>query len=151
MIHSFNSLVDAYASPIKGNIGVNADGTAYIETDDRPIEEIRAEKKKQAEDLRDSLYEQGVKIGDYWFQTSLWSKINFMGIAAIGKDYPGWKTLDKQTVTITPVMAGQIMDAIGAQTSLIHEACETHKAAIEDAVELYKYDISTGWPEVFSS
>ena len=151
MIHKFDCLADAYASDIKGVVGANSDCTAYIETDDTPIEESRAEKKNQVEELRDSLYEQGVKVGDKWFQTSLWSKISFLGIAAMGKDYPGWKTMSGEAVTITATLAGQIMDAIGAQTSLIHEACETHKAAIEDAVELYKYDISTGWPDVFSS
>lgn len=149
MIHKFDCLADAYSSGIKGNIGVRPDGTAYIEKDERPIEEIRAEKKNQVEELRDSLYEQGVKVGGLWFQTSLWSKINFMGIAAMGKDYPDWKTLDRQTVTITPVMAGQIMDAIGAQTSLIHEACETHKTDIDNATDLYGYNINTGWPETF--
>lgn len=149
MIHKFDFLSDAYASDIKGLVGVTSDGTAYIETDDRPIEEIRAEKKRQVEYFRDSLYEQGVKVGGAWFQTSLWSKINFMGIAAMGKDYPGWKTLDKQIVTITGVMAGQIMDAIGVQTAAIHATCEAHKTAIDNATDLYGYNMSIGWPEVF--
>lgn len=149
MIHKFNCLADAYGSSTKGIVGVNADGSAYIETDDRPIEEIRAEKKDQVEALRDILYEQGVKVDAYWFQTSMWSKINFMGIASGSKNYPGWKTLDKQTVTITPVLAGQVMDAIGLQTAAIHSACETHKANIDATTELYNYDMSVGWPEVF--
>ena len=149
MIYKLDCLAKAYASGIKGVPGVNLDGSAYIETDDRSIEEIRDEKKRQVEELRDSLYEQGVKVDTYWFQTSLWSKINFMGIASGSKNYPGWKTLDKQTVTITPAMAGQIMDAIGVQTAAIHTACEAHKAAIDKATDLYGYDINTGWPETF--
>lgn len=151
MTYTFGTLADAYASDIKGVVGINADGTAYIETDDRPIEEIRADKKSQVEALRDSLYEQGVKVDDYWFQTSLWSKISFLGIAAMGKDYPGWKTMAGEVVTITAVMAGQIMAATGTQTALIHANCEAHKQAIEKATELYNYDINTGWPEVFTT
>ena len=151
MIHKYNCLADAYTSDIKGVTCVSVDGTAYIETDDRPIDEIRTEKKDQVEALRDSLYEQGVKVGDYWFQTSLWSKTSFLGIAAMGKDYPGWKTMSGEGVIITAALAGQIMAAIGSQTAMIHANCEAHKAAIEKATDLYEYDINTGWPEVFSS
>lgn len=149
MIYKFDCLADAYTSPSKGNVGVNSDGTAYIETDDRPIEEIRTEKKNQVEELRDSLYEQGVKVGGFWFQTSLWSKISYLGIAAMGKDYPGWKTMSGDVVTITATLAGQIMTAIGTQTALIHTNCENHKAVIDKADDLYNYEIYTGWPEVF--
>lgn len=149
MIHKFEKLSEAYASDINGVIGVNADGTAYIETDDIPIEEIRAEKKRQVEEIRDYLYEQGVKIGDKWFQTSLWSKISFLAIAGGTKDYPGWKTLSGDAVVVTPVMAAQIIDATGVQMSLIHTNCEAHKTSIEKATDLYDYDISTGWPDVF--
>ena len=151
MIHSFNSLVDAYSSPIKGNIGVNADGTAYIETDDRPIEEIMADKWKEIEEIREYKYNNGVKVGEYWFQTSTWSKINYMGAAMLGAAFPGtdWKTMTGEEVWLTGQLAGQIMAAIAVQTDAIFKAAQAHKTAMMESEDPSIYDFSGAWPETF--
>ena len=59
------------------------------------------------------------------------------------------ENLSEEAVTITATLAAQIMDATGVQMSLIHTNCEAHKTSIEKATDLYDYDISTGWPDVF--
>ena len=69
MIYRFNSLLEAYSSTIKGLVGVDSQG-AYIETDDRPVDEIRSEKWRQIEAMREAKYSNGVKVGGDWFQTS---------------------------------------------------------------------------------
>ena len=151
MIHKFNCLADAYSSDVKGVIGVNSDGTAYIETDDRPIEIIQAEKWQQIEAIREAKYNNGVKVGGDWFQTSAWSKINYMGAAMLGDAFPGtdWKTMTGETVLLTGQLAGQIMVAIAGQTDAIFKAAQSHKEAMMSSEDPSVYDCSTGWPETF--
>ena len=151
MIYNFNCLADAYVSDIKGNIGVSIDGSAYIETDDRPINEMISEKWRQIEAMREAKYSNGVKVGGYWFQTSAWSKINYMGAAMLGDAFPGtdWKTMTGETVLLTGQLAGQIMVAIAGQTDAIFKAAQSHKEAMMSSEDPSVYDFSEGWPETF--
>ena len=151
MIYNFNCLADAYVSDIKGNICVNIDGTAYIETDDRSIDEITSEKWRQIEAVREAKYSNGVNVNGYWFQTSAWSKINYMGAAMLGDAFTGtnWKTMSGELVWLTGQLAGQIMAAIAGQTDAIFKAAQSHKESMMASEDPSVYDFSEGWPETF--
>ena len=150
MMYRFESLSNAYNSEIKGVIGVDSQG-AYIEIDDRSKEEILADKWKKIEEIREAKYSNGVKVGEYWFQTSTWSKINYMGAAMLGDAFPGtdWKTMTGEIVLLTGQLAGQIMIAIAGQTDAIFKAAQAHKESMMASEDPSVYDFSEGWPETF--
>ena len=153
MIHKFDSLEKAYASGIKGIIGVNADGTAYIETDDRPIEEIRAEKWEQIKKHRDNLYNNGgYKVGTDWFYSSDTAKVTQIGLLLMGTSIPLGITIplmDGRRVVATNTLAKQILAAAAAQDEAISIASRTHKAALAVCADPANYDYSGGWPETY--
>lgn len=153
MIHKFDCLADAYTSSVKGNIGINSDGTAYIETDDRPIEEIRADKWEQIKKHRDNLYNNGgYKVGTDWFYSSDTAKVTQIGLLLMGTSIPSGTTIplmDGRRITATNTLAKQIFAAAAAQNEAISMASRTHKAALESCTDPANYDYSGGWPETY--
>lgn len=151
MIHKFNCLADAYSSGKKGNIGVNIDGTAYIDTDDRPIEYICACKWKEIEEIREYKYGNGVFVDGHWWQTSIMAKIRYMGAASLGFAFPGvgWKTMNGDVVGLTGSLASKIMIAVANQDGLIFKVAQDHKRDMEASEDPCEYDINIGWPETF--
>lgn len=152
MIHKFDLLAEAYASDLKGNVGVTADG-AYIETDDRPIEEIRAEKWEQIKAHRDNLYTNGgYKVGNDWFYSSDTAKVTQIGLLLMGSAIPAGTTIplmDGRRATATNALAKQIFSAAAAQNEAISLASRTHKTALDSCEDPANYDFSGGWPETF--
>lgn len=151
MIYNFKTLAEAYKSNIKGNIGVNSDGSAYIETEDRTIEEICACKWKEIEEIREYKYSNGVFVEGHWWQTSIMAKIRYMGAASLGFAFPGmdWKTMSGEIVGLTGALASKIMVAVATQDGLIFKAAQDHKRAMEESENPCEYNINIGWPESF--
>ena len=127
-----NSLEEAYAMQGMKTVMCGSDGVfVYIATPEE-IEVERINKWRQIESMRESKYSNGVKVEGYWFQTSAWSKINYMGAAMLGDAFPGtnWKTMSGELVWLTGQLAGQIMAAIAGQTDAIFKAAQSHKDAM---------------------
>ena len=146
-----DTLEDAYAISGMKTIICGSDGVfVYIATPEE-IEAERINKWRQIEAMREEKYNNGVKVGEYWFQTSAWSKINYMGAAMLGEAFPGtnWKTMTGELVWLTGQLAGQIMAAIASQTDAIFNAAQTHKDAMMSSEDPSIYDFSTDWPETF--
>lgn len=102
--------------------------------------------------LRESKqYSLGVKVGDYWFHSDATSRIQYLGLAGLGTNFPAnlqWKTMSGDYTTLTAAMVTQITVAIATLDITVFTEAESHKAALEalttvDAVEAY--DIESGW------
>ena len=132
-------------------VSCGPDGIFVTMATDEEIEAERINKWRQIEAMREEKYNNGVKVEGYWFQTSSWSKINYIGAAMMGAAFPGtdWKTMSGEVVTLTGQLAGQIMAAIAGQTDAIFKAAQTHKDAMMTCDDPSVYDFSTGWPETF--
>ena len=146
-----DSLEEAYAISGMKTVICSSDGVYVQEATHEEIEAERINKWRQIEALREVKYSNGVKVGEHWFQTSTWSKINYMGAAMLGDAFPGtdWKTMTGEIVLLTGQLAGQIMVAIAGQTDAIFKAAQAHKDAMMISEDPSVYDFSTGWPETF--
>ena len=146
-----NNMEEAYGLSGMKTIICGSDGIFVHIATPEEIEAERINKWQQIEGMREAKYNNGVKVGEYWFQTSAWSKINYMGAAMLGAAFPGtdWKTMSGEVVTLTGQLAGQIMAAIAGQTDVIFKAAQAHKEAMMVSEDPSVYDFSTGWPETF--
>lgn len=107
------------------------------------------ERIKGERDRRKAL---GVKVGLHWFHSDDSSRIQQLGLVMMGASMPAgvqWKTLDGTFTPMTPVLAGQILSATGANDQAIFDRAEQHRLAIEAAAEPSAYDFSSGWPIAF--
>ena len=146
-----DSLEEAYAISGMKTIICGSDGIYVHLATQEEIEAERINKWRQIEAMRESKYNNGVKIEEHWFQTSAWSKINYMGAAMLGAAFPGtgWKTMTGEEVWLTGQFAGQIMAAIAVHTDAVFKAAQAHKEAMMVSEDPSVYDFSTGWPETF--
>ena len=146
-----NSLEEAYAMQGMKTVICDSDGIFVHISTPEEIETERKNKWRQIEAMREAKYSNGVKVGEYWFQTSAWSKINYMGAAMLGDAFPGtdWKTMSGELVWLTGQLAGQIMAAMAGQTDAIFKAAQAHKESMMASEDPSVYDFSEGWPETF--
>ena len=146
-----NNMEESYAISGMKTIICGSDGIFVHTATPEEIEAERINKWRQIEGMREAKYNNGVKVGEYWFQTSSWSKINYMGAAMMGVAFPGtdWKTMTGETVLLTGQLAGQIMAAIAGQTDAIFKAAQAHKESMMASEDPSVYDFSEGWPETF--
>ena len=146
-----DSLEDAYAISGMKTITCGSEGIFVHIATPEEIEAERINKWRQIEAMREEKYNNGVKVGEYWFQTSSWSKINYMGAAMLGAAFPGtdWKTMTGEEVWLTGQLAGQIMAAIAGQTDAIFKAAQAHKESMMASEDPSVYDFSGGWPDTF--
>lgn len=146
-----NNLAEAYAITGMKTVVCGHDGIYVQIATPEEIEAERLNKWRQIEAVREEKYNNGVKVGEYWFQTSAWSKINYMGAAMMGASFPGtnWKTMSGEEVWLTGQLAGQIMAAIAGQTDAIFKAAQAHKESMMTCDDPSVYDFSEGWPETF--
>ena len=146
-----SSFEEAYAITGMKSVICGSDGIYVQVATSEEIEAERLNKWRQIEAMRESKYNNGVKIEEHWFQTSAWSKINYMGAAMLGAAFPGtgWKTMTGEEVWLTGQFAGQIMAAIAVHTDAVFKAAQAHKEAMMISEDPSVYDFSTGWPETF--
>ena len=146
-----NSLEEAYAISGMKTVTCSSDGVFVHISTAEEIEAERINKWRQIEAMREEKYNNRVKVGEHWFQTSTWSKINYMGAAMLGAAFPGtdWKTMTGEEVWLTGQLAGQIMAAIAGQTDAIFKAAQAHKEAMMVSEDPSVYDFSEGWPDTF--
>ena len=94
----------------------------------------------------------GYKVGDKWFHSTVESRIQNLGLIAIGANVPAdldWKTMDGSFIQMTPALAGQVFAAAVAQDLALFAAGEAHRAAMEAAADPSVYDFSGDWPVAF--
>lgn len=109
-------------------------------------ERIKAERDRRK-------LEGGFKVGAHWFHSDLSSRIQQLGLVALGANLPAgekWKTMSGDKVTLTQTLAQQILGSGAATDSALFKAAEAHKAAMEASDDPAAYDYSGGWPETFT-
>ena len=146
-----NTLDDAYKITGMKTVTCMPDGVYVEKATPEQIEAERKIKWGQIEAIREAKYTNGVKVGAYWFQTSLTARMRYMGAAALGAGFPGadWKTMSGDIARLTGTLAGQIMTAIATQDEKIFKAAQAHKDAMSAASDPSIYNYNVGWPETF--
>lgn len=108
----------------------------------------------------------GVQVGAKWYHTDEASLIKYLGLfkmaeqaltdggtGAMVLQYGGvdirWKTLDGTFVNMTVQLAQDVYSAVIGLNFSAFAAAETHKTAMEAAVDPAAYDFSAGWPASF--
>lgn len=113
---------------------------------------MRKDVEIQAE--RDRRREAGYLAGGYRFHSDAMSRIQQLGLRAMGQDMPPgimWKTKGQGYVAMTPILAAQIFAATAAADVAVHTAGEQKRAALaalQSIAEIEAFDVATGWPEV---
>lgn len=95
----------------------------------------------------------GVKVGAHWFHTDDSSKIQYIGLAMMGAGMQAslkWKKMDGTFVTMTPELAGQVLQAVAALDVTAFAKAEEHRVAMEASADPASYDFSTGWPQTYA-
>lgn len=108
-------------------------------------ERIKTERDRRTE-------QSGFKVGAKWFHSDQKSRSQQLGLVLLGANIPAglqWKTMDGSFVTMSQLLAGQILAAGAASDQAIFAAAETHRSAMEAAADPAAYDFSSGWPKVF--
>lgn len=117
--------------------------------------QIKASQWQAIKAKRDTLGSTGgYKVGAKWFHSTVESRIQHLGLIALGANIPAnldWKTMDGSFIRMTPALAGQVFAAAVTQDLALFAAGEAHRAAMEAAADPSAYDISQGWPAVYVS
>lgn len=95
----------------------------------------------------------GYKVGAKWFHSDQFSRGQQLGLVLLGANIPAglqWKTMDGSFVTMTQLLAQQILGSGTGSDQAIFAAAETHKAAMEASADPASYDFSAGWPAIFA-
>lgn len=161
-IHGENIPVDAveitaehHAALIAGQAAgkrIIADESGYPILADPPLpgaaemwERIKSERDRRSD-------EGGYRVGGKWYHSDQKSRSQQLGLVLLGDNLPAgvqWKTMDGSFVTMTPVLAREILAAAAASDQAIFVAAEIHKAAMEASAEPALYDFYGGWPAMF--
>lgn len=118
-----------------------------------PLAELQDRIWGKIKEKRTTLMHGGVKVGNYWFHSDPDSRVQQLGLVAMGTNIPQglkWKTMSGDFVDMDATLASTILLATGANDNAIFTKAEEHKAAmlLESNPELY--DFSIGWPETFT-
>lgn len=117
------------------------------------IAQLKAAKWEAIKAERDRRTDQGgYKVGTKWFHSDQKSRSQQLGLVLFGASIPAslqWKTMDGSFVTMTQLLAGQVLAAAAASDQAIFAAAEAHRQAMEASADPAAYDFSTGWPKVF--
>ena len=104
---------------------------------------------------RDRRKSAGLLIGTKWFHSDDTSRIQYLGLVLMGAGMPAgimWKTMDGSFVEMTPTLAGQIFQAMGAKDIAIFTVAEQRKALMLASPNPATYNYLTGspaWSTVF--
>lgn len=127
----------------------------FSETAPTPsFDQIKATQRAAIKAERDRRTENGgYKVGDKWFHSDQKSRSQQLGLVLIGSSVSAglqWKTMDGSFVTMTAMLAQQILAAGAASDQTIFAAAEAHKAEMEASPDPASYDFSGGWPATFA-
>lgn len=116
---------------------------------------LEATKKRQwqeIKDTRDRYKFGGVKVGDLWFHSDDTSRIQQLGLLALGVNLqPGilWKTMTGSFVEMTPALAQQIFLTTAVSDLRIFKKAEEKRLEMLASSNPSQYDSATGWPITF--
>ena len=117
------------------------------------VTEAKVTKWEAIKAERDRLTEfGGYKVGGKWFHSDQKSRSQQLGLVLLDSNIPAglqWKTMDGSFVTMTAILAQQILGAGAASDQANFATAETHRAAMETSVDPAGYDFSGEWPKVF--
>ena len=106
-------------------------------------EEIKAERTRRKEG--------GVLVAGKWFHTDDPSRIQWLGLVALGAGVPAqpWKTMDNTTIPLTPSLVQQVFIGLITKEQTIFNHAETLRAAVFASSNPAAVDIQAGWPAVY--
>lgn len=117
------------------------------------LEENKQRAWERIKDYRQQRQHAGVQVGEKWFNSDADTRIQQLGLFAMGQSMPlgipDWKTLDNSFVPMTPNLAAQIFMATAHSDIAIFAVAEQHKAAMEISADPLAYDYKSGWPKTF--
>ena len=116
---------------------------------------LEATKKHQwleIKDTRDRYKFGGVKVGENWFHSDDTSRIQQLGLLALGANLQAgvmWKTMTGAFVEMTPTLAQQIFLATAVSDLRIFKKAEEKRLEMLASPNPSQYDSTTGWPITF--
>lgn len=117
---------------------------------------------------RDTRELQGVLVQGNWFHSDSPSQVKWLGLKSQAKDVMDaggtltdvliknnapvvWKTMSGVFVPVTIKLAYDVVAAVGDLSAVLFKQAETHAYFLNRATDPSTYDITTGWPNGFSS
>lgn len=121
--------------------------------DEANLTSIRQNIWENIKKLRDARLENGgYPVGTYWFHSDIYAQSNYTDLLMMGSQIPlntYWKTMSGVFVTMTQVLAQQILAAKALQKSRTFAKSEQHKAAMLASEDPLNYDFTTSWPPIY--
>jgi len=121
------------------------------------IDKLKSSKLELIKQERDRrVQEGGYKVGTKWYHSDTFSRTQQMGLVMLGANIPAglqWKTMDGSFITMTTTLAQQIFGAGAMQDTLTFAKAEEHRIAVyalTDIQAVKEYDVTTGWPQIYS-
>lgn len=104
--------------------------------------------------LREAYLEDGFKFRDNWFRSDVRNKLTYLSLVAIEDSLP--EDYKVMTITGEEVLLGYggakyLLAAFVNHEQSIMAAAEKHRKALETTNDPVNYDLSTGWPQTFST
>lgn len=102
---------------------------------------------------RDARTAGGIKVGENWFHSDLFSRVQQLGLVMFGANLPAninWKTLGGAYAVMTPELAVQIFQALATSDMTVFGVAEWHKAQMMQLEDPGSYDFSGGWPVAYT-
>lgn len=120
---------------------------------DQRVKEIRQEVAwRLIQSERDRRRAAGVKVGTKWFHSDDTSRIQHLGLLAMGAGMPAgimWKTMDDSFVEMTSVLAQQIFGAVMQLDMQVFGVAEQKRQSMMQLEDPRAFEWTTGWPAIF--
>lgn len=104
------------------------------------------------QEQRDARKSAGVRVGQNWFHSDNFSRIQQMALMMMGAQMPAgiqWKTMSGTFVAMTPQLAGQIFQATAASDQAVFAVAEFKRAEMLLVANPDEYDTTAGWPPTY--
>lgn len=121
--------------------------------DDFISQSVRLQMWWAIQDQRDIRKSAGVKVGQNWFHSDNFSRIQQMALMMMGASMPAgiqWKTMTGTFVPMTPLLAAQIFQATAASDQAVFAAAEAKRVEMLQYADPDEYALGTGWPTAFA-
>lgn len=108
---------------------------------------------KRIQAKRDETSKGGVLVKDHWYHTDSESYTKYLSLLMAGLDIPPnimWKTMDGTKVLMTAELVKEIYKTAMAFDGLVFSVAETLKDQMLLSDDPETFDITVGWPTIYS-
>ncbi len=131
-----------------------SDSAPYITSTPKPAEQCREVVWNQIKAKRDNLtIHGGCKIGDYWFHTDEYSKLQQLALKVTGvTGVVAWKTMSGEFTGLDQAGVEALAAAQIERDKQIFTVAETYRTQLgmlNDVEAIAAFDYSTGWPQSY--